>query len=210
MEIRRPITVIKTCQIAILALAIVPLACTPREENPDQNAKDRSDLSEETFTKDDVDLTIASWQQVQEAVAAHRGKIVVLDVWSTNCLPCMEEFPNLVKLHDQHKGGDIVCMAMSVDYVGRKDRPPEFYRDKVLDFLVKQKADFQNYLLNQDPDVWYGAVELNSIPAVFVYGRDSQLVQRFDNDSMGVSDEGFTYKNVNELLDKLLKEPQPE
>ncbi len=151
-----------------------------------------------------VDLKIMSWQQVQEEVAAHRGKIVVLDAWSTSCQPCIKEFPNLVDLNKKYQGGEVVCMSLSVDYAGIKKKPPEFYRERVEEFLAKQHADFQNFLLNQDPDQWYNSIELAAIPAVFVYGPDGNLVQRFDNDAIGLDDEGFTYKDVNSLIEKLL------
>ena len=30
----------------------------------------------------EIELTVANWEQTQEIVAAHRGKVVVLDLWA--------------------------------------------------------------------------------------------------------------------------------
>ncbi len=141
---------------------------------------------------------------MQAQVAEHQGKVVVLDAWSTSCGPCMKEFPNLVDLHNKHAGGDVVCMSMSVDYDGIPNKPPEFYRERVLKFLTKVNSTLDNYLLNQESAQWYEAVDLSAIPAVFVYGRDGELVKRFDNDSIGANDEPFTYEDVNKLVEELL------
>lgn len=153
--------------------------------------------------KPKVEVQIASWNDTLKLVAAHKGKIVVLDAWSTSCLPCMKEFPNLVKLHKEH-GKEVACMSFATDYVGFKDKPPEFYRERVLKFLEKQEATFQNVLSNVPIDDLYAQMKLSAIPAVYVFGRDGKLVKRFDNEQAGTNDEGFTYKDVLKVVDELL------
>src|SRR5438128_2221973 len=57
-----------------------------------------------------VALDIKSWDETLELVAQHKGKVVVLDLWSTSCEPCLVEFPHLVELHQRH-GDKLVCMS---------------------------------------------------------------------------------------------------
>ena len=47
--------------------------------------------------------------------------------------------------------------------------------------------------MNVDADDLFEKIELASIPAVFVFGRDGQLAKRFDND-LAKKDEEFTYQ----------------
>ncbi len=47
----------------------------------------------------------------------HRGKVVVLDCWSTSCPPCVKEFPGLVKLAAAH-GDRVQCLSLCFDYDG--------------------------------------------------------------------------------------------
>lgn len=150
-----------------------------------------------------VTLDIKSWDETLALVAEHKGKVVVLDLWSTACDPCMEEFPHLVALHKQH-GDKIVCMSASCDYAGIKSRPPETYRDQVLEFLTKQNATIQNVLLNVDSDKLFVAIDLASIPAVYVFGTDGTVAKRFDNDNAQPGDH-FTYaKDIVPFVEKLL------
>jgi thiol-disulfide isomerase/thioredoxin len=155
--------------------------------------------------KPKVTLQIVDWDQTQKLVAAHKGKIVVLDAWSTSCQPCMKEFPNLVKLHHKYGGKGLACMSLSCDYQGIKNKPPEFYRERVLNFLEKQGAVFQNLLASEPADELYDKMELASIPAVFVYGRDGKLVKRFDNEQVKSEEENFTYADVVKLVEELIK-----
>lgn len=152
-----------------------------------------------------VAIDIKNWDETLALVTEHKGKIVVLDLWSTSCDPCMVEFPHLVELHKQH-GEKLVCMSASCDYAGIKSKPPESYRDRVLEFLTKQNATFQNVLLNVESDVLFEKIELASIPAVYVFGKDGKVVKRFDNDNVKPG-EDFTYmKDIVPFVEKLLAE----
>lgn len=154
-----------------------------------------------------VSLKIMNWEETQNIVKKHHGKIVVMDVWSTSCDPCMKEFPSLVKLHKTN-GKDVACISVSTDYTGSKNKPPEYYRERVLKFLQEQEARFDNILLNVPSDELFEKIELASIPAVYVYGRDGKLVKRFDSESaenLKTEEEAFTYADVNKVVQGLLK-----
>lgn len=150
-----------------------------------------------------VEVKVADWKETQKMVAAHKGKVVVLDAWSTTCAPCVKEFPNLVKLHKKYGGKDVVCMSMSCDYAGIKNKPPEFYRERVIKFLEKQEATFENVLSSVPSDELFEQMELASIPAVYVFGRDGKLVKRFDNEKAEKEEDNFTYEHVNKLVEEL-------
>ncbi len=150
-----------------------------------------------------VTLDIKNWDETLALVAQHKGKVVVLDLWSTSCEPCMVEFPHLVKLHKQ-QGGKFVCMSASCDYAGIKSKPPETYHARVLEFLTKQDAAFANVLLNVESDVLFEKIELASIPAVYVFGTDGKIAKRFDNDNAKTG-EDFTYaKDIVPFVEGLL------
>ena len=161
----------------------------------------------ETSKVDDpnVRLTAGTWKDVEALVAKNTGKIVVIDVWSTSCLPCMTEFPHLVEMHQKH-GAKVVCISFNVDYVGIKSKPAATYAKKVEEFLQKHKATCNNILSSMPSDEVFQSLELSSIPAAYVYGTDGKLLKRFD-DSLLVDgkDEAFTYKDdINPFVEKLL------
>jgi thiol-disulfide isomerase/thioredoxin len=162
----------------------------------------------ESKSADDVRLRIVSYQEILDLIAQNRGKVVVMDAWSTSCAPCMKEFPNLVKLHNKYGRDELACVSLSFDYEGLGK--PEEQQDRVLDFLRAQRATFDNLLSNEESDVLYRKFDLAAVPAVFVYDRSGALRKRFDNQKAKSKDEHFTYQQVGELVAELLKEPKAQ
>lgn len=153
-----------------------------------------------------IALQFQSWEEAQKVIGQQAGKIVVVDLWSTSCVPCLRELPHLVALQKQH-GEKLVGITVSCDYVGIKKRPAESYREKVTEALAGLKAEGLTNIVCTDPaDDLFAAVQLDSIPAVFVYDRTGKLAHRFDNRSGG-GDEGVSYeKQVIPAIEKLLAE----
>ena len=151
-----------------------------------------------------------SWDQTQQSVAAQQGKVVVLDLWSTWCVPCVREFPNLVKLQRAHPV-DVVCLGFNLDYSGAAGETPESFRAAVGEFLTQQGASFENVISSDAADDVFLRLKLGSIPAVLVYGPDGQLTKRFDNDDALYGDEGFTYeKHIVPWVEQLLAQRGPK
>jgi hypothetical protein len=96
-------------------------------------------------------------------------------------------------------------MSLACDYAGIKNKPPEYYRERVLKFLTKQGATFENLLSSVPSDELFDKkMELSSIPAVYVFGRDGKLVKRFDNEKAEKEEDNFTYADVTKLVEELV------
>ena len=150
-------------------------------------------------------VEILSWDQTQKRREKLQGKIVVLDVWSTFCQPCVREFPNLVKLQDRLRE-KVACISFNTDYTGAKDEPPESFRKNVLAFLTTQQAHLFNVLSSDPNEEFFDKIRLGGPPAVFVYDRQGKLVKRFDNSQVPKVPE-FTYKHdVIPLVERLLSQ----
>lgn len=151
-----------------------------------------------------VSLQVLDYDGIQQLVASKRGQVVVMDAWSTSCPPCMKEFPKLVALHTRH-ADKVACISLSFDYEGIGK--PEDVAPQVRDFLTSQGATFDNVLSSEESDALYRKFKLASVPAVFVFDRDGNLVRRFDNENAQSEQDGFTYDQVESLVEELLKQP---
>lgn len=151
-----------------------------------------------------VEVALVDHAGLMAAVEARRGKVVVLDCWSTSCPPCVKEFPGLVALAAAHPD-DVACLSLSFDYEGIGT--PEEVLPPVREFLTSVGAGrVVNMLTREDADTMYRTLELDSVPAVYVWARDGSLAQRFDDDDakkrLGRS---FTYEDVAETVRGLLE-----
>lgn len=145
---------------------------------------------------DDVRVQIRDWQQTQALVAQKRGKVVVLDCWSTSCDPCKEEFPRLVALHHKYGPDRLAAVSLSLDYIGLGK--VEDVQGPVLDFLRQQKAVFDNVLCSEEDTVMYQKLQIDSIPAVLVYNQQGELARVFQG-------EGNLYDQVESYVAELLE-----
>src|SRR5688500_19926343 len=67
------------------------------------------------------------------------GKPLLVNFWATWCVPCREEFPDLVKIDAEYRG-KIDFFTISLDFI-------EEINTGVPDFLSEMKAEMPTYLL---------------------------------------------------------------
>ncbi len=153
-----------------------------------------------------ITLKQANWDEVQKIIADQKGKVVVVDLWSTWCVPCVRELPHLVELQKKYPD-QVVCISLNVNYDGSESTPPKSNAEEVLEVLVKNEAKLINLLSSTADEELYGTLDLASIPVAYVYQTDGTLSKRFDNETSAYGEEGFTYQDhitphVAELLTK--------
>ena len=63
-----------------------------------------------------VPFTDGDWREL--TLEAFRGKVVLLNIWATWCVPCREEMPTLDRLQAKLGGPDFQVVALSIDQEG--------------------------------------------------------------------------------------------
>jgi thiol-disulfide isomerase/thioredoxin len=53
--------------------------------------------------------------QIKATLASHKGRVVVLHLWATWCLPCLQELPLLAKLAREASGRGVDLLPVSLD-----------------------------------------------------------------------------------------------
>ncbi len=154
-----------------------------------------------------VQVKVLSHDEIEKLIASHKGKVVVMDCWSTSCEPCVKEFPRLVELHKQHGPEKVACISLSFDYEGLGK--PEDVLPVVQEFVAKQGATFDNVLCLEDSETLYKKMTLASVPAVYVYKADGTLAKRFDNENAAKPEDAFNYEHVAQLVQQLVAESKP-
>ena len=136
-------------------------------------------------------------------IERHRGRVVVLDCWSTSCPPCVQEFPALVALAAAH-GDRVQCLSLCFDYDGL-GKPADLV-PPVQAFLEKVNAgQVVNMLSSEEADSLYQKLGLVSVPAIYVWKPDGSLAVRYDDD-MAARELGraFTYADVEQTVADLV------
>jgi thiol-disulfide isomerase/thioredoxin len=64
------------------------------------------------------DVRFTDGEGRDRALADFKGKVVLLNVWATWCVPCRKEMPTLDRLQSTLGGADFQAVALSVDRKG--------------------------------------------------------------------------------------------
>lgn len=113
----------------------------------------------------DFSLAVLDGKGRKESLAAHRGKVVVLDFWATWCGPCRRWMPIVEKVGKEAAKKDVKVFAVNV----REPAP------LVRSYVKAQKVEVP-VLLDSDGAIGaaYGA---RSIPLTVIVGRDGRIVR---------------------------------
>ncbi len=145
-----------------------------------------------------ISLVPVTFPQWQKALSGYKGQIVVVDFWATWCAPCIERFPHIVQLHAKYGRRGIRFVSMDLD-----DKSDLQALDHAREFLVKHKAAFDNYRMDEVVPDAFEKLDLLGIPAVLIYDRDGKLRFKLTGDN---PNKQYTNADVDSAVEQLLQE----
>ncbi|MCG8407285.1 MAG: redoxin domain-containing protein [Phycisphaerales bacterium] len=114
---------------------------------------------------DAPDWTLTSGAGQEVSLKSLRGKVVVLDFWSTWCGPCKRAMPGLERLHQKYKDEPVAILGVNCRERSPKADPMAYI--KKMGYTYGQLLD-GNSVANA-----YG---VGGIPAFFIIGKDGKLL----------------------------------
>jgi thiol-disulfide isomerase/thioredoxin len=169
--------------LVIAAGMLVDLGRVARSDDGDSAAK--------------VKLERLSWTQFQARLRENQKiKYTLVDAWSTTCGPCKENFPHVLEMHKKFAEKGLQVVSLSLD-----DPDDDAAIKEAKKFLEAKKSNIINILLDEGSGGGFEKLNINAIPAVFVYGPDGKEVKRFTMDD---TKNQFTYDEVEKAIVALL------
>ena len=102
-------------------------------------------------------------------MADYRGKVVVLNVWGTFCLPCIVEMPSFERLKQQIADTNLQIVAVSIDWVVGGDSVRAFARNLGVTFDI----------LHDSTRAIDKAYQITGYPETFVIARDGTIRKKW-------------------------------
>ncbi len=108
--------------------------------------------------------------ELNDIIKNREGRVLLINIWATWCIPCKEEFTDLIKISNKYSE-QIELIGISIDY-------PDEVESKIIPFLNKLKPNFINYV-NGENDTERFINNLNpdgsgAIPATFFYDSEGK------------------------------------
>ncbi|HIA94974.1 MAG TPA: TlpA family protein disulfide reductase [Candidatus Marinimicrobia bacterium] len=120
-----------------------------------------------------VDLVATDSKTIHEHVSSFTGeKAVLLNVWSTSCVPCVEEFPMIVNFGNEIN--DLEVVFVSADF--------DDQLGAVKDFLSEQKVTGISFIKNEKDQPFINGIHpewSGSLPFTILYGKISGKILSF-------------------------------
>ena len=114
-------------------------------------------------------------QQYRSLVAAHAGKVLLIDFWATWCDPCREELPHLAALARTLPSKNFDLVTISSDEPEQANDALKLLReDRVPEPFYIKNAENNDHFINSIDRKWSGA-----LPALFLYDKSGKLQRTF-------------------------------
>ncbi len=117
----------------------------------------------------DISFTDINGDKVD--LAAMKGKVVLVDFWATWCPPCLEEFPNMLKMYSEYhdEGLEIVGISLDEDVAGAK----RFVEVNKIPWLMQiEGKSLEENKFSKKYNIPY-------LPSIFVIGKDGKIAASF-------------------------------
>lgn len=111
----------------------------------------------------------------QKAVAAQKGKVVLVNFWATYCVPCRAEMPQLVAMQNRLKAKGFTLVTISADEQEQEAAAQQFLqKNNVPQPSYRRQAKDDDKFINFIDPKWSGA-----LPLSILYDRSGKKVQTF-------------------------------
>lgn len=106
------------------------------------------------------DFTLTDLHGNKVSLSNYRGKVVILNFWSTTCGPCLAEIPSLINLQREFKGQGVVVLGIALD---SSEEP-------VQESVAKLRIEYTN-LMDSNKDVYFDSYGLFGQPISIIVDR---------------------------------------
>ncbi len=101
------------------------------------------------------------------SLADYRGKVLLLNIWATWCLPCRVEMPSLERLQRKLAGTDFRLVSVSIDQ-----------DDSTVVRRFAQELGLTFEILHDRPGMIREIYQTTGVPESFVIDRDGAIVKK--------------------------------
>lgn len=115
-------------------------------------------------------------KELQQVVDSYEGeKAVLINVWATWCAPCIEEFPEIVKIQREYEG-QVQVIFISADFPDSRERALDFLKEQQVDWTTYFKTGKDQEFIKAVSESWTGA-----LPFTKILNKEGKVVASWEN-----------------------------
>lgn len=137
-------------------------------------------------------LVDADGEKLSQVIESYRGeKAVLINIWATWCAPCVEEFPDIVRLQRSYPE-ELQVIFVSADFPESKGRAIEFLEKQEVNWTTYFKTGKDQPFIESLSDKWSGA-----LPFTKVIGKEGEVVASWEQSAEYEKFEHHVKKAIN-------------
>ena len=113
------------------------------------------------------DFVLKDLQGAKQTLSVYKGKVVILNFWSTTCPPCVQELPSLNDLYKEQKQAGLLVLGIALD-------PTE---KPVRELAGKLRLEFP-IMLDSNKDVYFDSYALFGQPVSVIVDRNGMVREK--------------------------------
>jgi thiol-disulfide isomerase/thioredoxin len=126
---------------------------------------------------------LVKYAELADMVEKNKGKVIVVDLWTTACKPCIEKFPKLVELQTKYGKDKLLVMTVNIDSsINDPDDRPVIL-GAIQNVLggknpSKTKVTLTNLILDEPQELVLKKFHFDgAVPCMFVFTREGKWWQ---------------------------------
>lgn len=132
-------------------------------------------------------------ESLQQKIKESDAEVKLVNIWATWCVPCIEEFPYLIKLRKMYSDKGLELILVSADFQDKLEGVYQFLEQMEVDFKTYIKdGDSMSFIETMHPE-WSGA-----LPATFIYDHEGDLLQFWMGDASFEEFEAAVLEDLNQ------------
>lgn len=151
--------------LALLGLALAGSACTPPADDSGGGGAAGGGIAAEAPA---LTLPRADDGQPLDLRAAGDGRVVLVDLWATWCVPCVAELPHLQSLSENFPDEDFLMLGIVLESGNAED---------VAEFVAERGLTYPNVMGSDEARDAFGP--FLGYPTKYLVDRDGKILKRY-------------------------------
>ncbi len=157
--------------LLVIMLVMMPGAAVMAQSVPELPAGDGSGDTPDMFIRV-VAPTAAPLAKGAESIrlSSLRGKVVLLDMFSSQCPHCIDHAPHVAEMYNQYRQRGFTVLGLATDEQGRAN--------DVRAFMTTAKIGYTVGFLTSEVIAYFMDNRNHGVPQMVLFGRDGKMVKR--------------------------------
>lgn len=120
-----------------------------------------------------IDLVPSATGQTQMKLSSLRGKVVMLDMFWSQCPHCEEHAPHIVEIYNAYRQRGFSVVGLATDLKDDKETP-----GRVKAFMAKAKINYPVGYVTNEVVAYYADSKNHGVPQMILFGADGKMALR--------------------------------